>query len=194
MSRACVPAFAAVPTRPASCAAVLAGLLLACPAQAAPSDTTAVNATAEIVLVAPASLTKTRDMVFGKITQSPVAGAVVINAATRTCTTTNGLTRLGTCQPAQFAGRGTRFMQVRISAPTSVQLTGPGQPMTVDTFRISNSAELVLATGTSLTDGRFRIVSSSGIYGFGLGGTLRVNANQAAGGYTGSFDVTVIYQ
>ena len=170
-------------------------LVLAMPgmARAAPADTAAASATAEIVLVAPTSLTKTRDMVFGKITQSPVAGTVVLNAATATCTTTNGLTRLGTCQPAQFAGRGTRFMQVRVTAPTAIQLTGPGEAMTLDTFRIGTSADLVLVTGTA-SDGRYRIVAGSGIYGFGVGGTLRVNANQAPGVYTGTFDVTVVYQ
>lgn len=179
---------------PGAALAVAAVLLAVSPARAAPSDTATAGATAEIVLVAPTSLTKTRDMVFGKITQSAVAGDVVINAATSTCTTTNGLTRLGTCQPAQFAGRGNRFMQVRITAPTSIQLTGPGQAMVVDTFRVSTSADLILVTGTALADGRYRIVSSSGIYGFGMGGTLRVNANQAPGVYTGSFDVTVVYQ
>lgn len=179
---------------PGVCMALLLSALPVAPALAAPADVASASATAEIVLVAPTSLTKTRDMVFGKITQSQVAGTVVMNAATSTCSTTDGLTRLGTCQPAEFAGRGARFMQVRINVPASIELTGPGQAMVVDTFRLATSGDLALATGTTLADGRYRIVSASGIYGFGVGGTLRVNANQAPGVYTGNFDVTVVYQ
>lgn len=181
------------------------------PAMAAPSDTGSAASVAQVNLVAPASLIKTRDMAFGYIIQQAAAGTVVLDAATDTCTTTNGLIRMGQCRSAQFAGMGVRNLQVRINGPTSILLTGPGQSMVLDTFRLDTSPDLTAVSGgggggngngnafgwsnaPGQNNRRFRIVSPTGIFTFGVGGTLRVNANQAAGVYTGTFDVTVQYQ
>ena len=178
------------------------------PALAAPNDTGSATSVAEVHLVAPASLIKTRDMAFGYILQQAAAGTVVLDAATDTCTTTNGLIRMGQCRSAQFSGMGVRNLQVRINGPTSILLTGPGQSMVLDTFRLDTSPDLTAISGGGNGNGnafgwsnapgqqnrRFRIVSPTGIFTFGVGGTLRVNANQAAGVYTGTFDVTVQYQ
>lgn len=178
------------------------------PAIAAPNDTGSAASVAEVHLVSPASLIKTRDMVFGSIVQQAAAGTVVLDAATDTCTTTNGLIRLGACHSAQFSGLGVRNLQVRINGPTSILLTGPGQSMVLDTFRLDTSPDLTAQSGGGNGNGnafgwsnapgqnnrRFRIVSPTGIFTFGVGGTLRVNANQAAGVYNGTFDVTVQYQ
>lgn len=177
-------------------------------AMAAPNDTGSAASAADVHLVVPASLIRTRDMAFGYIIQQAAAGTVVLDAATDTCTTTNGLVRMGQCRSAQFSGMGVGNLQVRINGPTSILLTGPGQSMVLDTFRLETAPDLTVASGGGNGNGnaigwsnapgqnnrRFRIVSPTGIFTFGVGGTLRVNANQAAGVYTGTFDVTVQYQ
>jgi len=189
--------------------AVCALLAVFCtPALAAPNDTGSAASVAEVHLVTPASLIKTRDMAFGYIIQQAAAGTVVLDAITDTCTTTGGLVRMGQCRSAQFSGMGIRNLQVRINGPTSILLTGPGQSMVLDTFRLDTSPDLTTVSGGGNGNGnaigwsnapgqdnrRFRIVSPTGIFTFGVGGTLRVNANQAAGVYSGTFDVTVQYQ
>lgn len=194
----------------AFCAAAAAALSL--PAVAAPNDTGTASVGAEIHIVEPASLIRTRDMVFGKIVQQAGAGTVVLDAATDTCTTSAGLLRLGICRSAQFTGMGTRNMQVRINGPASILLTGPGQSMVLNGFLMDTSPDLTAVTGGGGGGGngngnafgwsnapgqgnrRFRIVSPTGIFTFGVGGTLNVNANQAPGVYTGTFSVTVQYQ
>ena len=181
---------------------------LCAPALAAPNDTGSAASVAEVHLVTPASLIKTRDMAFGYIIQQAAAGTVVLDAITDTCTATGGIVRMGACRSAQFAGMGTRNMQVRINGPTSILLTGPGQSMVLNAFRMDVLPDLTAMPGGGSGNGkplgggkargqnnrRFRITSPTGIFHFGVGGTLNVNANQAPGVYTGTFDVTVQYQ
>jgi hypothetical protein len=93
-------------------------------------------------------------------------------------------------QPARFAGLGTFNRQVDISvSANSIQLTGPGAPMTLSQFEIGSTPTAILTT----TPMRFRIASTSGIFNFPIGGRLAVNANQAEGTYSGSFIITLNY-
>ena len=64
-------------------------------------------------------------------------------------------------------------------ASTVVTRVGGTETMTVDTFTISGSAN--------------RNVVAKEPFSFSVGGTLRVNANQAEGLYVGTFDVDLQY-
>ena len=186
----------------AAIALILASL--ACqPALAAPNDTGASSGTAEIAVVSPLTLIKMKDLDFGKIAPTPTAGTVVIDPNTSVCTTTGGLLHIGGCQAAQFGGMGAKNMFVRLNAPAAITIAGPGgATMTIDTITLDTSPDLQLqANGNGNGNGnggggnkRYKIVTSSGIFSFNLGGTLHVAANQASGAYTGTFSITAVYQ
>ena len=192
--------------RPTRCqSAIRAALTLALaasasqPALAGPTDTGAAAAVAEVAVMEPLQLVKMRDLDFGKVGPTPVAGTVVLNPDNNDCTTTGGLLHVGTCQAAVFGGMGARRMLVRINGPTTITLNGPGQAMVIDTITLDTAPDLQLQSngngnGNGNGNRRYRIVTDSGIFAFNLGGTLRVNANQAAGAYSASFAVTVVYQ
>jgi hypothetical protein len=93
-------------------------------------------------------------------------------------------------QPARFAGLGTSGQQVSILlAANTIQLTGPGAPMTLSLFEIGSTPTAILSTNASF----FTIGSALGNFNFPVGGTLTVGANQAAGNYAGTFSITLNY-
>jgi Domain of unknown function (DUF4402) len=150
--------------------------------------------TTDAVVVERNTLIKVDDMNFARVGSRTTAGAVVLSPVTNLCTSPNGVVMSGTCQPAQFAGMGRRNFFIRVQYPTAITLTGPGQAMTVDTITLNASPDLTLSPpGSSNGNRRYLIVSLSGIFSFKMGGTLRVNANQAAGVYNGTYTVTAVY-
>lgn len=152
------------------------------------------NIRSQIALVEPLTILKTRDMDFGDIV-GVAAGTVVMTAtANTTCTASAGIVHVGVCQPATFAGSGTsgRVIRIRKPAGNSITLTGPGQDMTVTDFQIDGDPEL-FQLNNSNGFSRYRIDSANGGFNFRVGGTLNVNANQAAGEYTGTFLIEVVY-
>lgn len=185
-------------------------LLAATPAAAqvagsAPPGGVQSTAGARSVVVAPATLIKVDDLDFAKIAPAASPGTVTVNPVNSTCTTTGPILHTGVCRAASFAGMGTKNMTVRIGAANVTNLTGPGATMVLDTIRIDTSPDLQFlgntnsnGKGIGLTTGggnqKFKIVSSTGIFSFRIGGTLHVNANQAPGVYNGSVSITVQYQ
>ncbi len=166
---------------------------------AAPGDTGSASAASRIVVVTPLSLVKVNDLKFGKVANTASGGTVVVNPQNSACTVTGPLLHIGTCQAAEFAGMGARNMTVRLRITNVVNLTGPGAPMVLDLLDFDTSPDLQLigsptGNGNGSGNKRYRILPSSGIFNFRVGGTLHVNANQAAGAYTGSFLVTAQYQ
>jgi hypothetical protein len=149
------------------------------------------QADAQLALVTPLSFILVEDLDFGKVIPATVAGTVTITPA-GVRTATNGIVLVGnTHQVSQFAGQGTNNQRVDISlGSNTIQITGPGAPMTVRTFVIGSTPTAVLTT----TPQRFRINSATGIFQFPIGATLDVGANQAAGKYTGTWSVTMQYQ
>jgi hypothetical protein len=155
------------------------------------------------VVLAPLTLLKTADLNFGRIIARNVAGTVEVNSTTGVCTYTV-VSGIGTCAAAQFAGRANNGTTVRISLVSNTNLTGPGQTMVLDTIKVSGLAGTTF-TGNGNSNGqglglsagngnqRYSINSSSGIFNFGIGGTLRVNANQAPGVYRGTVTISVQY-
>lgn len=148
----------------------------------------------EAVVVSALSFFKVDDLVFGRIIPGSAPGTVVV-APDGTRTRTGGV-RLATgpsVQPAAFAGRGSFNQRVAISVSNnSVTLNriGGGGTMTMDTFIIGSTPTAALTTSPLA----FRIATTSGIFQFPVGATLRVRANQAPGNYVGTFAVTLQYQ
>ncbi len=172
----------------ASCA-----LAAAAPAAAQTSRVT-VQATAKAIVVAQLSFFKVDDINFGKIIAGTTAGTVTV-APTGARTATGGarLASDSTVRAARFAGKGSANQNVGIlvtSNTSTVTRIGGTEKMTFDTFVIGSSPTATLST----TPTTFRISSSTGIFTFPIGATLRVNANQVPGNYAGSFTVTLEYQ
>lgn len=144
------------------------------------------------VIVTPLSFFRVQDLSFGQIVARGTAGTVVVTPeGTRTATGTLTLTGSG-YQPARFAGRGTynRLVQIRLVSTSTIQITGPGAPMTVSNFVIGSTPNTnTLTTGWT----QFRIGNPEGNFNFPVGGTLQVNAMQAPGTYTGTFTIQLQY-
>ncbi len=170
--------------------AMLSAAALAQPAvvQAQP---TATQASANSVILHQLSFIKTGDLDFGDIVVGASGGTVRLYP-NGTRTTTGSVSTVGTTQqPATFSGAGTVNQQVLISlSANSIQLTGPGAPMTVSNFEIGSSPSAILSTSPQ----RFRISSANGVFAFPVGATLTVNANQAPGSYAGTWQITLNYQ
>ena len=185
-------------------AVALACVLAAAPAQAQTNAVRTVAAPAKAVVLTPLSLVKTADLNFGRIAARPVAGTVTVASDADLCTyaVVGGI---GPCTAARFSGRGVIGGGVRIGLVSSTNLTGPGQTMVLDTLTVSGlTGALFVGNGNSnghglgLTQGngnnnRFRIGGLGGVFDFGIGGTLHVNANQVPGVYRGTVTVTVTY-
>jgi hypothetical protein len=114
---------------------------------------------------------------FGTIAlNATTGGTVTLTAANvRTCAAT--LTCVGTTATPNFDIQGAASRAVSISVPASITLTGAGAPMTVT----------LTSSSTGLT------LSGTGTGTFDVGGTLTVGNSQAAGVYTGTMTVTVVY-
>lgn len=165
-------------------AAAAAGTLACTPAFAANQTGTATS-----IIVRPNTLVKVDDLDFGTIAAGTTAGTVTVNALTGARTATGGATPVGTiAQRAVFQGTG-GILLITVSGDTSVTLTrvGGGAPaMTATLVRAATTSGggIALLGGTLLP---------SGVQTYYVGGTLNVGANQPAGDYSGTFQLTVNY-
>lgn len=132
-----------------------------------------------------------RNLHFGDIIAGPTPGTVTVTV-NGTRASTGGVTLVGASHhTALFGGQGRRNQMIELSfgSPT-IQIFGPGAPMTVSLFQIGE-------IGGSLArnrPGRYRITTRDGIFQFPVGATLTVNANQQRGTYTGTFVVNYDFQ
>lgn len=170
----------------------LSGAALCVPA-AAKADT--LNVDVRTFLIEPLSITKLSDLDFGDLVVTTGGTIVLSPTATATCTATGGVTHSGECEAATFAGLGVTGQRVRVRRPPgrTITLTGPGTNMTVTDITIFADGTLT-PTQSNPSWERFLIASSDGTFFFRIGGTLNVNANQAPGIYSGTFDVRLDYQ
>lgn len=172
--------------------------LLAATATPAAAQTTA-QGTAQVTILEPLSLVNTADMNFGRISNVSAGGTVVMApTASPGCTTTGGLIHSSVCQPAVFQGFGTpgRNVRLRKSSDNTITLTGPGSTtMTITGVNLGTAPDLTYLSGNPNSSGfvRYRNDAASGVFSFRVGGTLNVNAGQAAGVYTGTFSVELNY-
>lgn len=161
-------------------AAVIAGIALASmAATAAQAQATATATTGASVTIAdPIAITKTADLAFGTVVPSAAAGTVTVGTANDR-TVAGGVSALGgTVTSAAYTVTGYGNSTYAITLPASVSLSGPGTAMTASSFVSSVGGSASLSGGSG---------------GFTVGATLSVGANQAAGAYSGTFDVTVAY-
>ena len=159
---------------------IIAGTLLVIGNSSLYAQSTA-SADASARIVAPLQITKTADLIFGNIASGPSAGTVGM-AITDVRTATGGVTLIAAgnvSNAASFDIIGYPDASFAISIPASILISSGANAMSVDNF--------VSSLGTT------SVLDAQGDGALKVGATLNVDANQAVGLYTGSFDVTVVY-
>lgn len=136
------------------------------------------TATAEVDIIAAVTLTQDQGLDFGVVASSAAAGTVTLPTGSNTRTCSASVTCVGTANRGQFtvSNAASGFL-VGITVPASTTLTGAGAPMSLT---LSPSITSFTSTGASQV--------------FFVGGTLSVGAAQAAGTYTGTYNVSADYQ
>lgn len=139
------------------------------------------NATATIVTGLSCSHGTNSDLAFGKIIASNQAGTVVVSPASARSYTGGAILTTGLAvTAAEFVLSGQASTSVSVTLPSSdVTITSGLNTMKVNTFTSDAGSTPALSASGALT--------------VKVGGTLNVAANQAAGSYTGTFDVTFAY-
>ena len=140
--------------------------------------------TAQAEIIEQLTLTQISGLDFGTIIPSAAPGRVNIRRNTGVCVAQAGVTLIGTdCQRGEFLVTGPANQQIRITnAPPPITLTrvGGGATMVMDRVRINGN--------------RNKTLTGAGTRTFFVSGRLQVGANQTAGVYDGTFDVTVDYR
>lgn len=130
-------------------------------------------------IIAPIAITKQIDLNFGNIAAlTTVQQVTVTPAGVRNSTEPQGLPTAtpGTITAASFIVTGLENATYSIVLPTTLEVTSDGNTMLVNNFTSTPTP-----TGT-LTDGTQTL---------NVGATINVGANQAAGEYTNTSDLTV---
>lgn len=135
--------------------------------------------TSKATVTAGLTLNQTSELNFGSFFVEASAGTVIVDA-TGNANATGGVTMLPGITPQNgvfsITGQAGRALQVTIDS--SATLSNGTQTMA-----------LTLTPGTLPST-----LSASGVANVNVGGSLAVAANQGTGTYTGSYNVTVIYQ
>lgn len=173
--------------------AALAALGALTPGMAAAQSNEEVQA--QVGVIAPLSITKLADLDFGDIIPSTGGTVVLSPTVSPTCAVTGAVLQSGICQPASFGGVGAAGQRVRVRRPigNAITLTGPGADMTISDITINGDPTLT-PVRSNVNWERYLIASADGTFVFRVGGTLTINANQAPGLYSGTFDIRIDYQ
>jgi Domain of unknown function (DUF4402) len=120
------------------------------------------------------------EMDFGTVVSNPVGGVVHLDTSdgSRDCAG-GSLTCTGTFNFARLQLSGSDA-NVRVTYDSSLQLSGPGAPITVEPEFVGGQGAVVQLTGGSAA--------------FEFGAKLNVNPGQAPGTYSGIFTVDVSYE
>ncbi len=151
--------------------------------------------TASVEIASEVTLTKTRDMDFGRIIV-PAAGRIDMTAEeTPTCTPNNGITPLDACTSASFVGSAGTAFQIRISTPIGRRaiLSGPGQDLRLRRLAVGAGDGLTF-TGRTNRHFDFTVTDADGDFEFYVGGRMLFRNNQTPGLYSGTFTIEVDYQ
>ena len=169
---------------------VLAGCAaLICAANIGESQAaTTATASSTGTVIQPLSIAKVLDLSIGKFMAGASIGTVVVSTSNAQ-TVSGGVTTtaaLGaSAKAATFTVTGEPNATYAISYPNTITLTGAGAPLTLDTF--TNAVDVgTVAAGVGT-------LPASGPQVLSVGATAHVAASQAAGVYSGSFDVMVVY-
>lgn len=136
------------------------------------------TADAKVVILPAVQLAQNQQLDFGVVASSGVAGTVVMPTASSTRTCTGGVTCVGAAFRGQFTITGAENgYVVGITVPASTTLAFGTITMPVT---LTSSLTTFTSTGAAQL--------------FFVGGTLTVGANQAAGTYIGTYNVSANYQ
>lgn len=146
---------------------------------------TAANIGIDAKVIAPISISNTgsTNLDFGTIIRSSVAGTVTVTPAGQR-TFTGGVSVLSsslfTAAPFSVSGENSAGFNLTLPDNDDVKMTRTGGTEKMKVTNFTHNSGLVL--------------SSSGTATFSVGATLNLDADQVAGDYTGSFNVTIAYQ
>jgi hypothetical protein len=140
------------------------------------------TADATVNVLGPIEITVDNVLDFGSVAPGPSGGTVVLGTASDVATCTGVACLPGSAQRGEFhISNAIDGAVINIGVDNPIDLTGAGDPMTL--------------TGLSMSDADGAITySATTPEAVFVGGTLTVNVAQAAGVYTGSFDITADYQ
>ena len=167
-----------------------AGLLLATSAAFAQTSASA-SANAITSIYVPITVTKTADLSFGDVFPGTAVGHVIINPQDSTTSFSGTGVSLGVHagSPATYTMTGKQSASFSLALPANgaVNLTGPGTPIPVNTFRasIAGAAPVAGPVTSALTVG--------GTQAFKVGADMTVGIAQLEGTYAASYNVTVTY-
>ena len=166
--------------RRALSAAVALAALAPATALAAPGDVSVVTGTATVLVVEPFTITPLQDLRFGAMAQPIVAGTVTVSPASVVTSTYDLSAFPGGRGAAEFFVFGDPNRRFLTFLPNTATISNGAASMTVNNFT------------ANVTPGGTRL-NAAGQYFLRVGGRLNVNANQAPGSYSGTFNVRVIY-
>ena len=160
----------------------LLGIFLAL-CSASPAAAASKSAEARVYIRQPVTMTKKADLVFGDFATGTTDSIFRLNPRTGRLSKRNGNAQSlgGTQSLASIEVSGTSLMRVQLSTgqrSISIQRDGGTEVMLIDRFRF---------------DRRRKMLNADGEQSFDIGGQLRVGANQKAGTYRGSFEISVDY-
>lgn len=136
------------------------------------------TANAEVDIIAAVQLAQGPGLDLGVVASSTVAGTVALPNSSNVRACSGGVTCVGAAQRGEFTVSGaTSGYVVAITVAPSTTLTSGGNNMALT---LSPSMTSFTSTGAAQV--------------FYVGGTLSVGANQAAGTYTGQYNVSADYQ
>jgi len=144
------------------------------------------SASSGVTMIAPLSVSVTRNLSFGTIAPSAEAGTVTtegVCSASVTC--------LGGHHHGKFQITGEPNRAVIVPQPADILLTHTDGQTTMSVTNFTGSG------GSTNNWGSSRTITSDGNLGtrsIGIRATLNVGANQLAGAYTGTFTLTAEYQ
>jgi len=154
-------------------------ILMGGAAQAQSSNSDSATASASATIVSAIAIAKTADLDFGEVVAGGTSGTVVLSTANeRSVTGGSTLGNAAGAAAASFSVTGDSDGSFSITLPSSTTITDGTNDMTVDNFVSSPADSSTLSSGTATIS---------------VGATLNVDADQVAGSYTGTFDVTVTY-
>lgn len=125
------------------------------------------------------TVSNSSDIAFGKIASGSVAGTVTVTPLGTRVASGGVMLVASTFGAARFTITGDPGRSFAILLPDGGSLAGAGRQLTLDGFQS-------LPAGTGVLDGS----GSRDVY---VGATLHLDAGTQKGMYSGSFDITVIY-
>lgn len=140
------------------------------------------SANANATIITPIAIAHVADLNFGNIVAGTGIGTVIVDTEgdrTKTGDVILPTATPGTFNAAEFTVTGLANATYAITLPGSIDIsTTGGETMTVTDFTSDPDGTGTLTGGTQTLS---------------VGATLKVGAGQAAGNYTGTFNVTVAY-